>query len=127
MNWETCSHRDECINGCRYGKGCYEDDLNNAMGGKPWGECMCGIDENGNVPNSIIKDFIKECTTLESYEEGLGGGGYYDEVFDKEKFAELIIQECTKICDAVQLKYGKYTFSARVCKEEIKNHFGVEE
>jgi hypothetical protein len=50
MNWETCLHKDECINGCRYGKGCYEDDLNNAMGGKPWGECMCGIDENGNPP-----------------------------------------------------------------------------
>lgn len=36
-----CSHYHECFNGCRYGKGCYVDDLNNAMGGKPWFECRC--------------------------------------------------------------------------------------
>ena len=44
-----------------------------------------------------------------------------------EKFAELIIQECIKICDKVQIKYGQYTFTARICKEDIKEHFGVEE
>ena len=44
-----------------------------------------------------------------------------------EKFAELIVRECGKICDGVQEKYGQYTFTARVCKEEIKEHFGVEE
>jgi hypothetical protein len=76
--------------------------------------------------NDKIKNLIKECTTMECYEEGLGGG-YYDEVFDKEKFAELILRDCIKICDAVQIKYGKYTFTARVCKEDIKQHFGVEE
>lgn len=36
-----CHHAHDCFNGCRYGKGCYVDDLNNAMGGKPWGECRC--------------------------------------------------------------------------------------
>jgi hypothetical protein len=56
MNNETleeisnqCSHFDECHNGNRYGKGCYEDDFNNAMGGKPWQECHCGINEDGEV------------------------------------------------------------------------------
>jgi hypothetical protein len=44
-----------------------------------------------------------------------------------EEFAKLIIQECAKICDAVQQTYGQYTFTARVCKEDIKQHFGVEE
>ena len=45
----------------------------------------------------------------------------------RDKFAELIVRECGKICDGVQEKYGQYTFTARVCKEEIKEHFGVEE
>lgn len=48
----------------------------------------------------------------------------YDE--DIEEFAEKIIQECIEICDKVQIKYGQYTFTARICKEEIKTHFGVE-
>jgi hypothetical protein len=43
-----------------------------------------------------------------------------------DKFAELIIQECIEICDKVQIKYGQYTFTARICKEDIKEHFGVE-
>jgi hypothetical protein len=42
-NWGdvSCEHAFECFNGCRYGKGCYEDELNSAMGGKPWQECRC--------------------------------------------------------------------------------------
>ena len=40
-------------------------------------------------------------------------------------YAELIIQECVKICDKVQIKYGQYTFTARICKEDIKQHFGI--
>jgi hypothetical protein len=43
-----------------------------------------------------------------------------------EKFAELIIQDCVTKCDAVQTMYGQYTFTARKCKESIKEHFGVE-
>lgn len=43
------------------------------------------------------------------------------------KFAELIIEECIKICDKVQNTYGQYTFTATVCKEEInQNFFGIE-
>lgn len=42
-----CSNSDECINGGRYGKGVYEDQLNNAFGGKPWQQCRCGVDSNG--------------------------------------------------------------------------------
>lgn len=56
MNNETleqianrCSHFEECSEGCRYGKGCYEDDLSNAMGGKPWSECYCGINDKGKI------------------------------------------------------------------------------
>ena len=45
--------------------------------------------------------------------------------FDKEKFAELIIEECVRACvadmadprDTIELK----------CAKKIKEHFGVEE
>ena len=37
-----CYKKSECIDGqTRYGKGSYEDDLNNAMGGTPWQTCHC--------------------------------------------------------------------------------------
>ena len=40
--WQVeCHNAHDCFNGCRYGKGVYEDGLNNAMGGRPWGECRC--------------------------------------------------------------------------------------
>ena len=46
-----------------------------------------------------------------------------------EKFAELIVAECAMICDKVyeqnhniQIRAG-----ATFCREDIKEHFGVEE
>jgi len=52
--WEdvNCQHAFECFNSCRYGKGCFEDDLNSAMGGKPWQECHCMTDEERTVYNA---------------------------------------------------------------------------
>ena len=44
-----CIHVDECLKGCRYGKGCYEDEQNSAMGGKPWQECYCGVNSDGSI------------------------------------------------------------------------------
>jgi len=39
--YQTCYRKAECVDGGRYGKGVYEDELNNAMGGKPWQNCYC--------------------------------------------------------------------------------------
>jgi hypothetical protein len=63
--------------------------------------------------------------------------------FDKEKFAELIVQECMTMCDNVSADYFKHRKAAddfqdkniyaegeSACDEvryEIKKHFGVEE
>jgi hypothetical protein len=50
------------------------------------------------------------------------------EVFDKEKFAELIVKECVAICqdvdgeDNIDAKSGRQD-----CAVEIREHFGVEE
>lgn len=73
--------------------------------------------------NERIKELAKNC-----YETSpLGKDGWPQSMkFNEEKFAELIIKECVSICDEVQDKYGQYTFTARVVKERIKEHFGVE-
>ena len=39
--YQTCYRKSDCIDGGKYGKGVFEDDLNNAMGGKPWQNCSC--------------------------------------------------------------------------------------
>lgn len=39
-----CSYAEECFNGNRYGKGCFEDHFSSIMGGKPWQECHCMTD-----------------------------------------------------------------------------------
>jgi len=66
-----------------------------------------------------------------------------EEVFDKEKFAELIVRECAKICieqnvsnldlDVIR-ESGKFTLqdlATKSCGEnlskQIRKHFGVEE
>jgi DNA-binding SARP family transcriptional activator len=49
------------------------------------------------------------------------------EKFDPEKFAELIIRECMKMCDEVHRDYGMASDTARISKRYIKKHFGVEE
>lgn len=58
-DWESCANRDECINGNRFGKGCVEDTVQSAAGGRPWHECYCGVDNNGNPPNSRQADEIE--------------------------------------------------------------------
>lgn len=52
-DWQDvpCDKANECFNGCRYGKGCYVDDLNNAMGGKPWSECYCMTESERTLIN----------------------------------------------------------------------------
>ena len=62
------------------------------------------------------------------FKEGDTEGKYDIEVFDKEKFAELIVRECAAICQDVD---GEDNIDARSgrqdCAVEIREHFGVEE
>ena len=63
--------------------------------------------------NERIKELIKQATTIEEHKWGVS----YDN-FDKEKFAELIVAECTKILA------DNSEFRGCVI---ISKHFGVEE
>jgi hypothetical protein len=58
------------------------------------------------------------------------------EDFDKEKFAELIVRECMKVCKKTEQyevgnqdpdEVGCIRAGAVFCREDIKEHFGVQE
>ena len=65
--------------------------------------------------NERIKELINESTC---FKEGDTEGKYDIEVFDKEKFAKLIIQECMS---------NLYLHGYDDARAQIKEHFGVEE
>ena len=50
--------------------------------------------------------------------------------YDYEKFAELIVKECAKVCDDLDIDdWGDKSFDdgTYYCSRAIKKHFGVEE
>jgi hypothetical protein len=63
--------------------------------------------------NERIRELVKQAT--ECYSNG------QERTFDKEKFAELIVRECIRLCDEVDLA------GADDCIDNIRDHFGVEE
>lgn len=67
--------------------------------------------------NQRIKELEKQCWS--HYINGTLIDGHLH--FDVEKFAELIVQECIRLCDEVDLA------GADDCIDKIKDHFGVEE
>ena len=84
--------------------------------------------------NEKIEEIIEQCST------DVGSYDPYGEnriiKFDKEKFAELIIKECIKICEhQATMQFDAYHFNlvehdtsevADQCAKEIKEYFGVE-
>ena len=78
--------------------------------------------------NERIQELMIQATTIEyGLVRGLDRA-----TFDKEKFAQLIVKECTKVCndvgvaifaEPVQNNFG----TAQTCKLAIEKHFGVEE
>ena len=79
--------------------------------------------------NERIRELINEAT---SFKEGLIEKKYDIEVFDKEKFAELIIRECMRMCDCADVSLLEHNrpqeaSGASSVKQFIAEHFGVEE
>ena len=65
--------------------------------------------------NERIRLLAEQATTYHN-----GGLGTEIELFDKEKFAELIVRECAKRVDYWESRQGEHT-------DDILKHFGVEE
>ena len=74
--------------------------------------------------NERIKELIKQATTIEEHKWGVS----YDN-FDKEKFAELIVQECVGVVEGGHFLHDQAPTAlfAKECSGAIKRHFGVEE
>jgi hypothetical protein len=73
--------------------------------------------------NERIKQLAEQATSYNNSDGWL---------FDKEKFAELIVGECMRMCDVAAIGYESHNHfkEANGCysaKEYIEEHFGVEE
>ena len=72
--------------------------------------------------NNRIKLLAEQATTIEV----ISGRGFdttqYIDRFDKEKFAQLIIQECAEL-----FPERHYYYSGLAVNRNIKEHFGVKE
>jgi hypothetical protein len=81
--------------------------------------------------NERIQQLVKRAsTTTTSYYDGRGN--VTETYFDKEKFAELIVEECVKLCEYESNNdiYDPYDMGmsgqSNNIKTAIKEHFGVE-
>ena len=75
--------------------------------------------------NERIRELINEAT---SFKEGLIEGKYDIEVFDKEKFVELIVRECIDCIDgSPTTEENTLILSKYFIIGNLKKHFGVEE
>ncbi len=80
--------------------------------------------------NERIKELIEQATIRgEEYLPGNDGHPTPTFYFDKEKFAELIVRECAKVCKA-QSTYDPIVLPYKPSEQfekAIREHFGVEE
>ena len=77
--------------------------------------------------NERIRQLAEQATTYHN-----GGLGTEIELFDKEKFAELIVKECMRMCDCADVSLLEHNrpqeaSGAASVKQFIAEHFGVEE
>jgi hypothetical protein len=63
--------------------------------------------------NERIRQLAEQCESFGSWDNKTYS-------FDKEKFAELIVKECIRLCDEVDLA------GADDCIDKIKDNFGVD-
>jgi hypothetical protein len=78
--------------------------------------------------NERIKQLAEQATIWEGMEDGY--------IFDKEKFAELIVRECAELVDNKEMITAAQTYdevfvakydTRELSAKQIKEHFGVEE
>ena len=72
--------------------------------------------------NERIKLLAEQATTYIEPTATSGEGW----IFNKEKFAELIVKECAKVILETPVEYPEIDAMHRV-RDRVKNHFGVTE
>ncbi len=76
--------------------------------------------------NERIRELLVEAGVINNNFNPLAYEQWY--LDSLEKFAELIVRECVMLCDKVyeQNDNVKIQAGATFCREDIKEHFGVE-
>jgi hypothetical protein len=77
--------------------------------------------------NERIRQLIEQATDTIEIVNPDTGITHYREFFDKEKFAELIVQECIDIIAPYTVRMSRPGEEYLHPILEIKQHFGVEE
>jgi hypothetical protein len=78
---------------------------------------------NQSLGKMRIKQLAEQATTYIEPTSNSGEGW----IFDKEKFAELIVRECLKIVEPTEDSGDEWCVTLKGTAQEIKEHFGVEE
>lgn len=86
---------------------------------------------NKSLAQARIRELYEQATIIRQIKhEGYRGKGYMEqvEIFDKDKFAELIVRECMQVCTD-RGTHHDYLYSAWAddCSKRIGKHFGVEQ
>ena len=68
--------------------------------------------------NERIRELAEQATSYNNSDGWL---------FDKQKFAELIVRECVSIAHPQLKDVGEWAAGMRLAQKRIKEHFGVEE
>ena len=82
--------------------------------------------------NERIRELAEQATEIIDVSAKLGMPGT-DRIFNKEKFAELIVRECAKISEKSQWTEAKgeyyqgFNEAMIYVSSKIKQHFGVEQ
>ena len=72
--------------------------------------------------NERIKELVKQASVLENDDL------FVREVFDREKFAELIVRDCVNVLNKRYMgDNNREDMEVRRCVEDVKRHFGVEQ
>ena len=73
--------------------------------------------------NERIKLLAEQATTYIEPTANSGEGW----IFDKQKFAELIVRECMGLCYGIDTEYEGHKVKSTVIASKVAEHFGVEE
>ena len=73
--------------------------------------------------NERIKQLAEQATTYIEPTSNSGEGW----IFDKEKFAQLIVNECCEQLLKEDIRYGGYGYNQYGLHNKLREHFGVKD
>ena len=76
--------------------------------------------------NERIQELAEQADDYAYKEYAKKPSGHEREYFFRQKFAELIVRECAKVCDDIDSEYEGEDVLATWCAKAIKEHFGGE-